>query len=136
MRNCIRKITYAAAAMMFSFSFSVTHAATESDIYGEWRPPDMDAVISIRNCGEILCAELVEHDYTALIEHDINNPDPALRNRALLGVRILDHLRKTGFLKWSNGELYDPRTGKIKNYWLCCAWFVQGIYLDTRRVMS
>jgi len=88
------------------------HAVEPVDVYGEWTPPDMDAVISIRNCGEVLCAELVTHDYTKLAAHDIKNPDPALRDRALLGVKILDGLRMTGRLKWGGGELYDPRTGK------------------------
>ena len=79
---------------------------------GDWAPPDMDAVISIRPCGDALCANLVQHDYAAVTDLDINNPNPAMRTRPLLGVRILDGLRRVKDNRWSGGELYDPRTGR------------------------
>ena len=79
---------------------------------GDWTPPDMDAVISIRPCGDALCARLVQHDYAEVTNLDINNPNPAMRTRPLLGVRILDGLRRVTDNRWSGGKLYDPRTGK------------------------
>ncbi|CAK9039464.1 Uncharacterized protein slr0245 [Durusdinium trenchii] len=98
--------TFASAAMPLNETPDTIEA-----VLGEWEPPDMDAVISIRECGETLCAELVRHKY-ADINTDINNPDPVMRARPLLGVRILDGLRRVKADRWKGGELYDPRTGK------------------------
>ncbi|MEO1242813.1 MAG: DUF2147 domain-containing protein [Pseudomonadota bacterium] len=81
-------------------------------VLGEWEPPDMDAVISIRECGAVLCADLVRHNYEKITSTDINNPDPAMRERSLQGVRVLDGLRRVKDDRWKDGRLYDPRTGK------------------------
>lgn len=81
-------------------------------VVGEWIPPDMDAIISIRPCGDSLCAELIKHAYGHLSDHDVLNPDPTLRQRPLVGLRILQGLRKAGETRWRGGQLYDPRTGK------------------------
>ncbi len=89
-----------------------SHGGATISLTGDWETPDMDAVISIRQNGEVLYADLVQHDYTGLTSQDINNPDPAKRTRPLLGVRILDGLRRVKENRWKGGELYDPRTGK------------------------
>ena len=87
------------------------HENTPDSVYGDWVNPDMDAVISIRPCGSELCAELIDHDYVD-VSTDIMNPNPDLRQRPLLGVHILEGLKKTAEKKWQKGKLYDPRTGK------------------------
>ena len=49
--------------------------------------------------------------YPAAPDKDVNNPDPALRNQKLVGVRILSGLqRKDG--RWDDGEAYDPKAGR------------------------
>lgn len=86
-----------------------------ANIQGEWVPPDGDAIIRIKYCGEHpskLCADLVQHAYGALSDKDALNPNLKLRNRALIGVKILDGLKMTSVTSWKGGELYDPRTGK------------------------
>ena len=51
---------------------------------------------------------------------DDENPDPALRNRSLIGMQIL-----AGFVydakdkEWENGTIYDPKSGKTYD---CYAW--------------
>lgn len=42
---------------------------------------------------------------------DINNPDPRLRGRSLVGVQILSGLKRqsTG---WRGGTVYDPKSGR------------------------
>lgn len=51
---------------------------------------------------------------------DDENPDPALRERSLLGVQILD-----GFVynakkeEWKDGTIYDPKSGKTYD---CYGW--------------
>ena len=44
-------------------------------------------------------------------EQDAANPDPALRTRPLLGIRLFDGLRFKGG-SWADGRLYNPETGK------------------------
>jgi uncharacterized protein (DUF2147 family) len=42
---------------------------------------------------------------------DLKNPDPALRRRPLLGLTILEGLRRTGENTWEDGRIYDPDDG-------------------------
>lgn len=43
---------------------------------------------------------------------DRENPDPALRRRPILGLRLLEGLEHDGDGEWSGGTVYDPETGK------------------------
>jgi uncharacterized protein (DUF2147 family) len=45
-------------------------------------------------------------------DKDNLNPDPALRDRALLGLTIMDGFTTAGDGKWKNGKIYDPNSGK------------------------
>lgn len=42
---------------------------------------------------------------------DRENPDPALRDRPIEGLRIMHGLRYDGDDEWEDGEIYDPETG-------------------------
>ena len=97
---------------LFSVSVSAAKATSANEIYGEWVPPDMDAVISVQDCENLLCAKLVHHEYSHLTKRDVKNPDVSLRDRALIGLGILNNFRQAGEKKWRGGSLYDPRTGK------------------------
>lgn len=44
--------------------------------------------------------------------HDLHNPDPALRNRPVVGVTVIRGMQSAGAGRWTNGRLYDPETGK------------------------
>jgi len=43
---------------------------------------------------------------------DRKNPDPALRNRPILGLQIMKGLTPEGNNRWENGTCYDPDNGK------------------------
>ena len=43
---------------------------------------------------------------------DDKNPDPALRDRPLHGLRIMRGFEVDGPGKWKNGRIYDPNSGK------------------------
>ena len=45
-------------------------------------------------------------------DKDDLNPDPALRNRLLLGLTIMDGFTYAGDGKWKSGRIYDPNSGK------------------------
>jgi len=42
---------------------------------------------------------------------DVHNPNPALRNRPLIGLQILSGFKDDGD-RWSGGQIYDPDSGK------------------------
>lgn len=43
---------------------------------------------------------------------DRENPDPALRERLIVGLEILQGLRYAGDRRWIDGTIYDPETGE------------------------
>jgi uncharacterized protein (DUF2147 family) len=43
---------------------------------------------------------------------DLENPDPALRERPIVGLAILDGFTYDGDGTWSGGTIYDPANGK------------------------
>lgn len=99
-------------ALLPALAYGADPKNEDALVYGHWTPPDMDAVIAIEECGEALCAELVAHNYAEEVDTDFQNPDPQLRKRPLLGLKILDNLHMVKSGKWGMGTLYDPRTGK------------------------
>ncbi|MGA9824427.1 MAG: DUF2147 domain-containing protein [Methylocystis sp.] len=75
---------------------------------GKWRVGDGTAVINIHNCGAGLCGSIDSiPDRNA---KDENNPNPAQRSRALLGLPILS-LQKSGDNLWS-GTIYNAEDGQ------------------------
>jgi uncharacterized protein (DUF2147 family) len=45
----------------------------------------------------------------------LKNPDPALRNRPLLGLTVLAGIRRTGERTWEDAKIYDPDDGANYN---------------------
>ncbi len=45
-------------------------------------------------------------------DKDELNPDPALRDRPLLGLTIMDGFTAAGDGRWKSGKIYDPNSGK------------------------
>lgn len=43
---------------------------------------------------------------------DIHNPDEALRDRPIVGLRLLEGFHPEGPGRWSGGRIYDPNNGK------------------------
>ena len=83
-------------------------------VTGFWLTDAKDGVIEIAPCGPKLCGRLVKMlappKGPAV---DRNNPDPALRNRPLLGLSVLNGFAPEGNL-W-RGHAYDPKAGKSYN---------------------
>jgi len=91
------------------------HAA--DPIAGRWVTEEKDAVIAIRRCGNqakgALCGTLEK--FLVLPaggndQRDVNNADPAQRERRLLGLPILLGLTEDKDL-W-RGQIYDPKSGR------------------------
>lgn len=87
-------------------------------ITGRWVTAEKDAVVAIAKCGKAqsdktLCGTIEKF----LIpppggndQRDVNNSDPAKRNRKLIGTAILFGLTADAGV-W-RGQVYDPKTGR------------------------
>jgi uncharacterized protein (DUF2147 family) len=87
---------------------------TFNPIVGRWHTPEDRAIVEIAPCGNQLCGTIigaVPLPNTNTPPRDTHNPDPALRNRSIVGVRLL-----AGFVqgrgKWTGGTIYNPTNGK------------------------
>jgi uncharacterized protein (DUF2147 family) len=93
--------------------FAATAARAAPNVSGNWVVQDKSAVIAIGPCGNRLCGTIAK----ALVhkpghaQTDVNNPDPALRNKPLIGLRILSGFVADGD-RWDGGRIYDPESGK------------------------
>ena len=91
--------------------FVAAPAAAALPVAGAWLTDDRDGIIEIAPCGPQLCGRLVKS--LAPIKGplvDRNNPDPALRNRPIIGLPVLLGFVQDGQV-W-RGQIYDPRRGR------------------------
>jgi len=80
-------------------------------LVGVWQEPS-GSVIRIGTCANELCLWLIAISKSAPTERDIHNPDPALRSRALCGLKIGIGFKMSDPNHASGGTLYDPKSGK------------------------
>jgi uncharacterized protein (DUF2147 family) len=88
-------------------------AATPGDTaHGLWKTPS-GGHIRMAPCGADLCATVVTSPH--LRQHpdqkDVLNANPALRTRAIKGLRTLQ-VSPTGAGEWLKGWVYNPEDGK------------------------
>ncbi len=88
-------------------------ALAADPIEGRWITEEKDAVITIGDCGKTVCGRItrfLKAPPQGADQRDVNNDDPNLRSRKLLGMPVL-----TGFIEESDlwrGQIYDPKGGK------------------------
>jgi uncharacterized protein (DUF2147 family) len=91
--------------------------AAAAEPVGQWYAEGGAAVVAITPCGDALCGRVVwvhsplNQDGCEL--RDKNNPDPALRNRPVVGLQILGGLVASDHkhVSWTGGTIYDPVSG-------------------------
>jgi uncharacterized protein (DUF2147 family) len=96
--------------------------ADPGSIFGVWNTDKHDAKLEFFSCGDKVCGKIIwvkEPKYihekdgpVGTTKTDRKNPDPALRNRPVLGLQIMQGLTPKGNNKWADGACYDPETGK------------------------
>lgn len=109
----IVRLTLFAITLLAALAWSVDRASAAEPVTGRWVTADKDGVVLIAPCGKAVCGTLEKFLVAppeGLDQRDINNPDPKLRQRRLLGLPIL-----SGFIAdrdiW-RGRIYDPKSGK------------------------
>lgn len=101
------------AALMFS-----APAFAAVPVAGQWLTVEKDSVVEIAPCGKAICGRILRilKPQPKGPPRDVNNPDPKLRNRPVLGMTILTGFKDTG--KSWEGSIYDPRAGKTYRSYL------------------
>jgi uncharacterized protein (DUF2147 family) len=95
------------AAMMTAPSNAAAFAAAPAPA-GEWLVADGSARIRIQPCDDALWGVIV---WATDPGKDKNNPDPALRDRSVIGMPVLLDMEKNGQNRW-DGQIYNAENGK------------------------
>lgn len=100
------------AALFLAMLLVAAPAQAAAPIAGHWLVADGSGVVEIARCGAATCGRLVRIVKAApgAPKTDVNNRDPALRRRPILGLPILTGFTDAG-ADW-RGTIYDPRNGK------------------------
>jgi uncharacterized protein (DUF2147 family) len=88
-------------------------SASPTAVEGTWLSGDGDGLIRVEVVGADLRATIRgsatgESDRA---DRDEKNPDPALRNRPLVGLNIFSGFKYDEDGIWSGGRIYDPNSG-------------------------
>ena len=82
---------------------------------GVWLTAHSESQIEIAPCGDAYCgrilAVLKPTDPQTYPPNDINNPDPALRDRPIVGITILFGLKPGAEQNVWEGSVYNPEDG-------------------------
>jgi uncharacterized protein (DUF2147 family) len=95
----------AAAALLAGAAGAVAAEPT-----GVWLSQSGDTKVRIARCGAELCGTIV---WAKSGGKDAKNPDPALRDRPLVGLRMMYGMRASG--ETYSGKLYNYTDGKTYN---------------------
>ena len=104
-----------AGAVLLALIAAMPAAAQSPTPAGVWLHANGRIQVEISPCGDRLCGRMVwfrwPNDAAGLPLVDLENADPALRTRPLLGLTILRGLRRTGEHSWEDGRIYNPDDG-------------------------
>jgi uncharacterized protein (DUF2147 family) len=108
----MRRMWMAAAAVVLALRLASGAAVAQSadEAIGLWLNPENQSNVEFYKCGEGLCAKITKLA-TDGAKTDEKNTDASKRERAILGLVIMDGAKKSGPAKWS-GNLYNPNDGK------------------------
>lgn len=101
------------ASLLFTFTLAGPALA---DPQGIWAMSNGTVTVKIDDCGGNLCAQIVDlKEPISKIDGkpkvDRENPDPAKRQRPLIGLSILIGMKPAGDNLWK-GAIYNPDDGK------------------------
>jgi uncharacterized protein (DUF2147 family) len=118
-------------ALVIMSSIAVLAQNRANDIIGVWETENKDARMEIFKCGDKYCGKLlwgkgiVEEDGVTS-KKDVNNPDPKLRSRDVVGITYLSGLTYDDD-EYEDGKVYNSDDGKT---YKCYVWLKKGsLYL-------
>jgi uncharacterized protein (DUF2147 family) len=103
----MRSILFCLAALFPSAAWAAPDAT------GNWLVEGGTAIVAIGPCGPNICGRIsrILQREPGWNGADVNNPDPKLRTRPVLGLPILTGFKRAG-TGLSGGRIYDPNSGK------------------------
>ena len=106
-----------AALIGAAFAAGLASADDEPGPLGVWLTEGGGARVEIRPCGAMLCGRIVWIEEIPGIEgvepRDVRNIDENLRDRPIVGLRVLTGLSDAGGGRWEGGTAYNPEDGQI-----------------------
>lgn len=98
--------------LAFAAAVAASPALAATPIAGRYLTQDGAGIVTVGPCGNSVCGRLttILRKRPGAADHDVNNSDPALRSRPILGMPILSQFTDGG--KDWRGKIYDPRNGK------------------------
>lgn len=106
-RSAAAWLRWAALPLAFCVAAMPASAQQRFDIAGLWKTHDPGASVRIARCGRGYCGTLASVGEGTV---DVNNPNPALRNRRLVGLTVFS--AGTPIPNGQRGQLYNPRDGR------------------------
>lgn len=106
----IRILLLATLLGLGSAAFAQDEPAGADAITGIWQT-DSGGYVQIYDAGDSYEGKVVG-SVSGEAKFDKNNPDPALRDRRLLGTVLMHGLQYQGDNTWGDGEIYAPDSGK------------------------
>lgn len=109
------------ATLLFLSSSSLAQDTAGSRVLGVWATEKAQAHVEIslgENGYHGVITWLQEPFFAADDElagqpkTDRENPDPQLRKRSILGLRIMEGFQYEGGNRWAGGTIYDPENGR------------------------
>jgi uncharacterized protein (DUF2147 family) len=111
------------ATILFQMLMATAYAAGTDDILGVWNNQEKDAKIEIQKCGDKYCGKIVwlkvpnypdgsDEGVPGTQKVDHNNPDLNLRRSPVIGLQIVHDFSYAGENKWTDGKVYDPKSGR------------------------
>lgn len=89
-------------------------ASAEQGATGVWKLADGKVTVRVSPCGSSLCGKVVAlkkpRDGKGRPRRDKENPNPALRQRPVIGLTILSNMKPGGKGYWT-GTIYNPDDG-------------------------
>ena len=109
----MRRITACLVAAAIATVTLFGLASTAEAITGpSWRTASGSGIVRMERCdGNRLCG-VITRVIGAPVANDARNPDPALRSRPLVGIRILSGFTPAGPGRWTGGRIYNPEDGR------------------------
>jgi uncharacterized protein (DUF2147 family) len=113
------KVSFMVGALLLTAS--TVFGAGHGDVLGLWTTEGGDSKVELYRCGESICGKIAWLKHPGYIDSadgptgaakvDRHNPEPGLRNRPIMGLKVIDGLREAGDSLWNDGTCYDPQSG-------------------------
>ena len=90
----------------------LTTPAFAADVTGDWLVAEKTAVIRVQPCSTGMCGYIVWTKNAPAGATDKNNPDPAKRNRPVIGLQMIT-MKAAAAKNRYEGEIYNGEEGKV-----------------------